>query len=688
MTIKYNVYKPFEWQIDPLRDKSPVILLTGGSGGGKSRCGYEKLHAFMLRYPNAQGLILRKDKTSLKNSVLINYDTQIIRNDKRIVKKISNSRYEYWNGSKIAWAGMIDQKQKEALKSIGQTGGVDFCVMEEANAFLEEDFNMVLTRMRGTAAPWTQVILLTNPDKPAHWINMRLIKGGEASVYFSKAEDNPTLPQSYFEALDKLTGVDYKRYRLGMWVKAEGVIYEDFNAEIHVIDDSFLLPELRFYSNFWGGADSNYTKPRAGLVFLEDKDGNSIVWDEFYEEKTGPEMLRDWYVQKSRECQHQIMIYHDPADPQAIDIINAGAGISCDKALNPVIPGINLVAGKFKNKKLFIHKRCVNLISELESYAWKKGKEGEVIEKNNTVQDHACFIGDTMIETVKGKKRIADIKNGEFVLTRKGFNCVSCKKITNMSAKLIKIRFSNGKSLVCTPDHPIYSIDKKKFIRADTLRYLNKVVDSFGYLWNQKYLMDEAITKAKMGIGERVGDSIIYTEIYGNTTKERSQRNIKYITKMAIRIIMKLIILNAYLLKNMQKGIQNNGKETKNILKKYDHLQKNGIKAKKEEKNIPKFQKNNGKEKNKLKKFANSVVQNIKLGFQAVLNFVISTVDRQTYVVGVENLNYRLPVYNISVENEHEYFANDILVSNCDALRYGIYSREPNKRPVTIGRFY
>ena len=31
------------------------------------------------------------------------------------------------------------------------------------------------------------------------------------------------------------------------------------------------------------------------------------------------------------------------------------------------------------------------------------------------------------------------------------------------------------------------------------------------------------------------------------------------------------------------------------------------------------------------------------------------------------------PVYNLTVEEEHEFFANGILVSNCDSLEYDIW---------------
>jgi len=43
-------------------------------------------------------------------------------------------------------------------------------------------------------------------------------------------------------------------------------------------------------------------------------------------------------------------------------------------------------------------------------------------------------------------------------------------------------------------------------------------------------------------------------------------------------------------------------------------------------------------------------------------------------------------VYNMTVDEEHEYFANGILVSNCDALRYSIYSNSLIGQSTVIGK--
>lgn len=44
-------------------------------------------------------------------------------------------------------------------------------------------------------------------------------------------------------------------------------------------------------------------------------------------------------------------------------------------------------------------------------------------------------------------------------------------------------------------------------------------------------------------------------------------------------------------------------------------------------------------------------------------------------VCGVKSAG-RAPVYNITVDTAHEYFAGGVLVSNCDAIRYLIMNHE------------
>jgi hypothetical protein len=55
-------------------------------------------------------------------------------------------------------------------------------------------------------------------------------------------------------------------------------------------------------------------------------------------------------------------------------------------------------------------------------------------------------------------------------------------------------------------------------------------------------------------------------------------------------------------------------------------------------------------------------------------NTVTQIVNKKLYVVGIEKLNKKRKTYNLYVKDCHEYFANGVLVSNCDALRYGVFT--------------
>src|SRR5690349_16438377 len=106
-------YNPLPWQFAPLRDKSLIVLMTGAAGGGKSRCAAEKLHAFALKYPGSMGLMLRKTRESMTNSTVLFYERGVVGKDPRVHHYSSKLRFEYDNGSIVAYGGMKDDDQRE-----------------------------------------------------------------------------------------------------------------------------------------------------------------------------------------------------------------------------------------------------------------------------------------------------------------------------------------------------------------------------------------------------------------------------------------------------------------------------------------------------------------------------------------------------------------------------------------------
>jgi len=272
------LFKPLPWQLPALLDKSRTVLLSGPSGAGRSRACAEKVHAFLKKYPGATGLMVRKKRQAMTNSTVLFYERTVVGKDRSVKHVPSKFRFEYDNGSVLVYGGMFDEEQKEALRSIGQGGSLDIAWMEEANSFLEDDYNELLARMRGRAAGWIQVLLSTNPDHPRHWIRQRLILGGEAKTYVAGPLDNPYLPKDYIDTLKQMTGVTGLRLRDGKWVQAEGVVYPEWDDNIHMVDPFPIPPDWQRYV----GIDFGFVNPFVVLWGALSPDDELYIYRQIY----------------------------------------------------------------------------------------------------------------------------------------------------------------------------------------------------------------------------------------------------------------------------------------------------------------------------------------------------------------------------------------------------------------------
>lgn len=370
-------YTPLSWQIAPWRDQSLSLLLVGGSGGGKSRLAAEKMHGYLLRYPGAVGLMVRKTLKAANRSCVPTMWKVMGGIKSGIEWNKSDNTFRYPNGSVLYTGGMQDEEQREAVRSIGGDGGVDIVWAEEATSLVEQDYNELLARLRHTAASWRQIILTTNPDAPGHWINQRLIIGREAAVYNSVATDNPHLPDSYFDTLKTLTGVQYQRLVLNKWVQAEGVVYDNFSIEGNVTEEAEYNPD---WPVVWG-VDDGYAAgegkgtlsyhPRTFLLAQFTPQGGVNVFAEYYKclevEEASLKNVTDMGYPLPE------IAYVDSSAAQLKARI-WGMGITTYGATHIVTEGIKnarrLICDGNGVRLLKIHPRCKELINELQSYSY------------------------------------------------------------------------------------------------------------------------------------------------------------------------------------------------------------------------------------------------------------------------------------------------------------------------------
>lgn len=412
-----KTFRPLPWQVEPWRDTSKVLLLTGAAGGGKSRLAAEKLHAFCLKYPGSTALVLRKVRATIENSALLLLKREVIGNDPRVTHLSSKFRFEYNNGSVLAYGGMKDDEQRERIRSIGQKGGVDIAWFEEATEFTEQDFSELGARMRGSSAPWRQVILTTNPDAPGHWINIRLILGGGASVYRSRASDNFHNPADYQEWLETLTGTEYRRLVLGEWCEGEGRIFDtyqdDYNAKTgsdhrgNVTLKAEYIPDggqiIWAVDDGYSGKMDDKTRmftgkshPRAFLFCQLRGDGTLAVYGEDFKIQTlaGEHIDRVVNINKKNGWPEPDYVVHDRAAASLSGALGqAGYDVVFDRV--PVDESIKemrewLAADRNGVRRILIHPRCFYLRYQMQTYSYDNS--GNVIKEHDDGPDALRYL--------------------------------------------------------------------------------------------------------------------------------------------------------------------------------------------------------------------------------------------------------------------------------------------------------
>lgn len=404
-------FEPLPWQVAPWKDTSPVLLISSGAGTGKSWMYLHKMNAFCMRFPGALGLAVRKFAESLKNSVIPALE-QIV--PQSVVHVPSKSRFEYPNGSVIVYGGMKDKKQREKIRSVAnKTSGVDIALMEEGSGFEEDDFEEIGGRMRGTAAPWTQIGLITNPDAETHWINQKLIRkflSGQSkglSCYFPRCEDNPTLKPAYLERLRNLTGVRRARLYEGKWVRAEGTVYgASWDASVHIVPNPQNKPW--WYPNppkDWRrirAIDLGFVNARVCLWIAIDDDGDMWVYRQIYRTRQRATDFAKEIIRRSHgESIEATICDHDAAeraDLEAEGVITIPAVKAVSRGIQAVEqrllglgngPRLHFLRGSLvsEDEQLRADFRPCSVEEEFDVYVWAKNADGSV-NKEEPKKEH------------------------------------------------------------------------------------------------------------------------------------------------------------------------------------------------------------------------------------------------------------------------------------------------------------
>ena len=400
-------------QLEALSDLSDNLMYYGPWGNGKTYILAAKT-ALMSKIPNNRLALIRRKRTHLKATT---WDVLI----KEILPSSWIKRYnstelliELYNGSIIRGFGLDTGNDINALAS--QQFG--FIGVEEARELREDQYDEQI----GRSLRWPhinpkflQIMSVTNPDRPGHFLNQRFNverwKGYKAIK--GKILDK-LLPAAYMERVNQLRGVFRKRYKDGLWVGAEGMVYP-FDPAVNVIK-RFAIPKE------WErvvGIDWGFDNPFVCQWWAINPEGVWYLYRELYE----THKTVNYFAPKIKAFNDadgidpRIICDHDPGN---IAILKEHK-IKAQNAVKERNNGQATVEDLFNAEKVFLFDdalvkvdgRLVEMrkpwmtAQEFPGYTWREGKDDMSREDDHGMDDFRYCAHTRLMGRKRRKGRVA-----------------------------------------------------------------------------------------------------------------------------------------------------------------------------------------------------------------------------------------------------------------------------------------
>ena len=369
------------------QEDSRYYIVTGGRGSGKSfsvnlllvLLTYEKGHTILFtRYTLASAYV------SIIPEFIDKLELLDIFEDFHITKdEIRNKR----SGSKIVFKG-IKTSSGDQTANLKSLQGVTTFVLDEAEELTSEDtFDKIDLSVRQQGIQ-NRVILILNPTSKEHWIYRRyfedkgiqegsnITQGNITYIHTTYLDNKENLSDSFLSQIENIKNrrpEKYKHQMLGGWLNvAEGVIFT--NWEI----GEFKEVGVTVYGQDYGFASDSSTLVATNI----DVDNKKIYLKEcFYQ----PRLTTSQLVSLNKKYAGSSLIVGDSAEPRLISEIKAsGCNIVASiKGQGSITYGISLL----QDYDLIIDKDSINLIKELNNYAWLERKSNTPQDKFNHILD-------------------------------------------------------------------------------------------------------------------------------------------------------------------------------------------------------------------------------------------------------------------------------------------------------------
>ena len=321
-----------------------------------------------------------------------------------IIKRGNTENYFYIFGGK-------DEASQDLVQGITLAG----CFFDEVALMPESFVNQATARC---SVAGSKLWFNCNPASAQHWFKIRWVDKSDKRrlVYLHfTMEDNLSLSEAIKERYkNQYSGAFYDRYIRGLWVAAEGVIYDMFEYDKHVVKIKDIAPKLT--NTCYVSCDYGTQNPMVFKLWVKGVDNKWYCTREYYyngremrKQKTDAQYVEDLKTFIGEAKPRAIIV-----DPSAASFITAlnNAGFPVLKAKNNVMDGIRFVSVCLKKQKIAYTDLCTETIREYGEYVWDDKALEKGIDQPLKTNDHCMDADRYFLYTILFKKT-AKIKDKE-----------------------------------------------------------------------------------------------------------------------------------------------------------------------------------------------------------------------------------------------------------------------------------
>lgn len=240
-----------------------------------------------------------------------------------------------------------------------------------------------------------------NPDNPFHWFKVNWLEKVKEKnmihLHFTM-KDNLSLSDKVRERYERMySGVFYKRFILGLWVIAEGVIFDMFNEEKHIKQAPFTMKDA---TRLFVCVDYGTQNPMTyGLMGAREYyiNGNKVtkyhLFKSYYYSgrDTGKQKTDGQYADDMEEFIKDIKeVSHIIVDPSASSFIAElkKRGLKVIRARNSVKAGIRFMMERLNLEEFSMDISCIEDKKEFYTYIWNAKALERGVEEPTKDNDH------------------------------------------------------------------------------------------------------------------------------------------------------------------------------------------------------------------------------------------------------------------------------------------------------------